>query len=71
MRCHKIIRMCSQHAAPARSSGVFEGTKPGSHTFGGPASISFVGSVNSDIGDSQFKSDAPAAQLYDLEADVN
>jgi hypothetical protein len=56
---------------PARGSGGFGGTKPSAHTFAGPAAASFVGSVNSDIENGRIKKDAPPAQLYDLEADVN
>jgi hypothetical protein len=56
---------------PARGSGGFGGRKPSDHTFAGPPAASFVGSVNSDIVDGKIKADAPPAQLYDLEADVN
>ena len=54
----------------ARGSGGFRG-KPGVHAAGGPVCASFVGSVNSDFVDGRYKSDAPQAQLYDLEADVS
>jgi hypothetical protein len=33
--------------------------------------VAFVGGVNSDIENGRIKPDAPPAQLYDLEADVN
>ena len=33
--------------------------------------ITLAGSVNSDIENGKFKADAPQAQLYDLENDVN
>ena len=56
---------------PTRGSGGFGGRTPSSHTFAGPPAASFVGSVNSDIEDGKIKQDAPLAQLYDLEADVN
>jgi hypothetical protein len=56
---------------PNRGSGGFGGRKPGDHTFAGPAAASFVGSINSDIEDGKIRKDAPPAQLYDLEADVN
>ncbi|TWU54321.1 Arylsulfatase [Rubripirellula tenax] len=54
----------------AQGEGGFNG-KPGVHAAGGPVCASFVGSVNSDIEDGRIKKDAPPAQLYDLEADVN
>ena len=41
------------------------------HTFAGPAAASFVGNQNSDFADGKIRDDAPPAQLYDLEADVN
>jgi arylsulfatase A len=54
----------------ARGSGGFRGG-PGTHAAGGPVCASFVGSVNSDFENGKYKQDAPTAQLYDLEADVN
>lgn len=56
---------------PAKSSGGFGGTKPGQHGFSGPAAASFTGHPNSDIENGKVKKNAPPAQLYDLEADVN
>jgi arylsulfatase A-like enzyme len=56
---------------PAQGSGGFSGTKPGMHTFAGPAAVTFTNHPNSDIVDGKIKSDAPPAQLYDLEKDVN
>lgn len=55
----------------ARGSGGFDGSKPSDHAWGGPAAIAFAGSVNSDIEGGEYKADAPDAQLYDLEKDVN
>ena len=55
----------------ARGSGGFGGSKPSDHAWGGPAAIAFAGSVNSDIEGGEYKADAPDAQLYDLEKDVN
>ena len=55
----------------ARGSGGFSGSKPSDHAWGGPPAAAFVGSVNSDIENGRIKEDAPPAQLYDLEADVN
>jgi arylsulfatase A len=68
---HLSIRKGKWMYIPARGSGGFGGKKPGDHTFGGPPAVSFVGSINSDIEDGKIKADAPPAQLYDLEADVN
>ena len=54
----------------ARGSGGFRGSKPHQHAWGGPPAVEFVGGVNSDIEKGKIKKDAPPAQLYDLEADV-
>ena len=56
---------------PARGSGGFGGSKPNQHAWGGPPATAFAGSVNSDIENGKIRKDAPAAQLYDLHADVN
>lgn len=56
---------------PGRGSGGFRGSKPQDHAWGGAPAAAFVGSVNSDIEDGKIKPNAPPAQLYDLEADVN
>ena len=68
---HLSIRKGKWMYIPGQGSGGFGGKKPGDHTFAGPPAASFVGSVNSDIEDGKIKRDAPPAQLYDLEADVN
>lgn len=68
---HLSIRKGKWMYIPARGSGGFGGKKPGSHTFAGPAAATFVGSVNSDIEDGKIRKDAPHAQLYNLEQDVN
>lgn len=68
---HLSIRKGKWMYIPNRGSGGFGGRKPGDHTFAGPAAASFVGSINSDIEDGKIRKDAPPAQLYDLEADVN
>ena len=68
---HLSIRKGKWMYIPSRGSGGFGGKTPSSHTFAGPAAASFVGSINSDIVDGKIKKDAPPAQLYDLEADVN
>ena len=56
---------------PARSDGGFTGSKPGQHAWGGAAVTTLVNTPNSDIENGRIKKDAPPAQLYDLEADVN
>ena len=53
----------------ARGGGGFSGDKPGDHLLGGPSAIKFTNESNSDIADGKFKTDAPDAQLYDLETD--
>jgi len=53
----------------AQGGGGFNANKPGDHLLGGPAALKFAGEVNSDIADGKLKPNAPAAQLYDLEAD--
>ncbi|WP_372895048.1 arylsulfatase [Stieleria sp.] len=68
---HLSVRKGKWMYIPRQGSGGFGGRKPGDHTFAGPPAVSFVGSVNSDIEDGKIKKDAPPAQLYDLEADVN
>lgn len=68
---HLSVRKGKWMYIPQQGSGGFGGRNPGEHTFAGPAAASFVGSVNSDIEDGKIKRDAPPAQLYDLEADVN
>ena len=53
----------------AQGGGGFSGNKPGDHLLGGPGALKFTGENNSDIANGKIKTDAPAAQLYDLEAD--
>jgi arylsulfatase A-like enzyme len=67
---HLAVRKGKWIYIGAQGSGGFTG-RPGTHAAGGPACISFVGNVNSDIENGKYKKDAPPAQLYDLEADVN
>jgi arylsulfatase A len=68
---HLSIRKGKWVFIPKPGSGGFKG-KPGSHGAGGPACAAFVGSENSDFdAQGKAKKDAPPAQLYDLEADVN
>jgi len=56
---------------PGRGSGGFRGSRPQDHAWGGAPATAFVGSVNSDIENGRIREDAPPAQLYDLEKDVN
>lgn len=67
---HLAVRKGKWVYIGARGSGGFRGG-PGSHAAGGPVCASFVGSVNSDFEDGKYNSDAPPAQLYDLDADVS
>jgi arylsulfatase A-like enzyme len=55
----------------AQGGGGFTGKKPGDHALGGPAALKFTGEKNSDIADGKIKAGAPAAQLYDLDADLS
>ncbi|MBC8325075.1 MAG: arylsulfatase [Verrucomicrobia subdivision 3 bacterium] len=68
---HLSVRKGKWMFIDAQGSGGFNGTKPGGHTFAGAAAASFSGHPNSDILDGKVRPDAPPAQLYDLEADVN
>ena len=54
----------------AKGPGGFGGTKRGSHSFAGPAAITYAGYENSDAANGRIKRITPPAQLYDLEADV-
>jgi len=53
----------------ARGSGGFGGGKPTDHAWGGPPAIAFAGTPNSDIEQGKYKTNAPKAQLYDLQND--
>ena len=44
---------------------------PGSHVASGTKTLAFTGRKNSDIAKGTVSNDAPRAQLYDLEEDVN
>ena len=68
---HLTLRKGKWMYIPAQGSGGFNGDRPGGHDFGGPAAVSFVGSVNTDMVDGRIRDDAAPAQLYDLEADVS
>jgi len=68
-RSHLSLREGKWVYIPAQGSGGFS-RGPGSHGAGGPVMATFAGKVNSDIVDGKLKDNAPAAQLYDLEADL-
>lgn len=55
----------------AQNEGGFSGKTPGGHGFAGAAGAHYIGRINSDIENGEIKSDAPPAQLYDLQADPN
>jgi arylsulfatase A len=68
-RKHLSIRKGPWMYIPAQGGGGFWSQEVGSHTFGGPAAITFAGQENSDIVDGRIRKDAPPAQLYNLETD--
>lgn len=68
---HLSLRKGKWMYIPAQGSGGFGGTQPGSHGFAGPAAAAYTGKRNSDVVDGKIREDAPPAQLYDLETDVN
>ena len=67
---HLAVRKGQWVYIGAQGEGGFNGG-PGSHAASGPVCASFVGNVNSDIANGKIKKDAPPAQLYDLDVDVN
>ncbi|MEM7599917.1 MAG: arylsulfatase [Verrucomicrobiota bacterium] len=67
---HLSIRKGKWMYIGAQGSGGFTAAKRGAHAFGGPAAISYAGYENSDIDNGKIKEDAPPAQLYDLENDL-
>lgn len=66
---HLAIRQGNWVYIGAQGGGGFTGTKPGAHTLGGPAALTFTGETNSDVVAGRIRPDAPPAQLYDLHAD--
>lgn len=66
---HLSLRKGKWMYIPSQGSGGFNGSEPEHHAWGGAAAVAFVGGVNSDIENGKLKEDAPAAQLYNLEAD--
>ena len=55
----------------AQGSGGFNKKVLGDPVIGSVVAASFVGSVNSDFENGKYKKNAPPAQLYNLETDVN
>ena len=68
---HLSLRKGKWMYIPRQGSGGFGGSKPHQHAWGGPPGTALLGSVNSDIKNGKIKKDAPKAQLYDLQTDVN
>lgn len=68
---HMSVRKGKWMYIPAKSDGGFTGSKPNQHAWGGPAVAQLVNTPNSDIINGKLKKEAPPAQLYDLEADMN
>lgn len=68
---HVSIRKGKWIYIPKQGAGGFT-RDPGQHAAGGAICAAHVGNVNSDFdANGTYKQDAPTAQLYDLEADVN
>ena len=67
---HLSLRQGRWIYIPARGAGGWSGPTP-RHAWGGPAAVDYVGGENSDFEDGKYLPDAPPAQLYDLEADLN
>jgi arylsulfatase A-like enzyme len=68
---HMAVRKGKWMYIPAQGDGGFKGSKPSQHAWGGAAVTTLVNTPNSDIENGKIKKNAPRAQLYDLEADVN
>ena len=64
------LRMGDWVYIPGQGGGGWTG-KAGSHTFAGANTLPFTGCKNSDIENGKYKADAPKAQLYNLETDLN
>ena len=67
---HLSLRKGKWMYISAQGSGGFGGKKRGSHSFAGPAGITYAGYTNSDIENGKIKKDSPPAQLYDLDNDL-
>jgi arylsulfatase A-like enzyme len=68
---HLAVRNGKWMYIPAKGDGGFTGSTPEQHAWGGAAVAKLVNTPNTDIVDGKIRADAPPAQLYDLEADVN
>lgn len=68
---HLTIRRGKWLYIGAKGSGGFSGKKGTDFERGGPGAHLLTGQVNSDIESGKLKTDAPAAQLYDLEVDLS
>ena len=68
---HLVVRKGEWVFIPAQDEGGFQGKKVGDHTYGGAATLPFTGYVNSDITAGKIRKDAPPAQLYNLDKDLN
>ncbi len=67
---HLVFRDGDWVMIGGKGGGGFGSPQVGSHGFGGPAALKFAGQTNSDVVDGKLKKDAPAAQLYNLSADL-
>ncbi|MGI8599823.1 MAG: sulfatase family protein [Chitinophagaceae bacterium] len=68
-KTHLAIRKGKWMYIPAQNSGGFPGTEIREHELGGAAAHILTRHVNSDIENGKVKTNAPPAQLYDLQKD--
>lgn len=68
---HMSLRKGKWMYIPAQSDGGFKGSKPNHHAWGGAAVAALVDTPNSDIVNGKISKNAPPAQLFDMEADIN
>ena len=66
---HLTVRHGKWVFIPARNEGGFQGKELGAHLLAGAAAQKLTALVNSDVVDGKIRTDAPPAQLYDLQAD--
>ncbi len=66
---HLVVRQGKWVYIPAQGEGGFQQKNVGDHCFGNAAVLGFTGQVNSDIVSGKIRTDAPPAQLYDLDKD--
>lgn len=66
---HLSVRHGKWMFIPHSGSGGFQGKSPGHHLFAGAAALPFSKMTTSDVVDGKIRTDAPPAQLYDLESD--